>query len=874
MNGCQSSATAPVFVYPNPTVSVNVTPANPTGTMTVFFLSGAAPFDVVVALAGSTQTWTRNDVATSFVEFADMPAGAYLITVTDGNGCVARANAVINPPNCTLAVNAGTDLTVCSGSVNTLTATVAGAIGPVTYLWEPNLNLDNPSAPSVTVIPSATTIYTVTATSGVCFAQDAVAVNVVPEPALYASALQTYVCPGGGTVLTATGAESYVWEPGGIIAPSITVTPSATTTYTVTGTTQGCSKSTTVTVNVYPPGNLTLNAFPQVACLGQSVQLQAVGATNYLWTPTAGLDDATSPTPIAVPAQTTTYTVVGSDANGCPVSNFITVTVNTPPTAAPTASPAQICAGQTTTLRANASASAVAYEWQPASAILGPNNLPVVTAQPGATTTFTVRVRDAAGCEGTNTVSVSVAQLTGLNATTSQSIVCPGEPTTLFATGATSYVWQPATGLNNANIPNPVATVNETTTFTVTGTDPEGCTAQTTVTVNVRPAPVLTIANPSPNLCLGQSTTLSVSGAQSYVWFPITGLSDPNSSNPVAFPTTTTTYTVYGTDANGCVAQATTTVNVSNPPTVGATASPDAICAGQTTILSVPGFNSQLTYSWEPAAAIQGGNVGPTVVGAPLANTVYTVTARNAEGCSNTATVAVNVSNVVNLTAYVVPSQICAGEPVTLYATGATNYLWQPSGLVSQPTQAVTTANPTTTTTFTVTGYDPQGCMGQAQTTVQVYAPFDLTINASDATLCVGESATLTAFGAASYSWSPPAAVSNPTAAQVLITPASTTTYTVVGTDANGCSLSRTITITVVNPPNVVAGADASAVCANTTTTLFASGAANYVWQPQNAIDGPNVGASVVARPSQTTVYTVVGTDANGCSNTATVLVV
>src|SRR5204863_2183587 len=103
--------------------------------------------------------------------------------------------------------------------------------------------------------------------------------------------------------------------------------------------------------------------------------------------------------------------------------------------------------------------------------------------------------------------------------------------------------WLPSSTLDNATISNPLATPASSTTYTVFATDLFGCTGSASVSVSVNPLPVVS-ASPTATVCQGSGTQLSASGGVTYVWTPALGLSNPNISNPLATPTTATTYSV------------------------------------------------------------------------------------------------------------------------------------------------------------------------------------------------------------------------------------------------------------------------------------------------------------------------------------------
>jgi gliding motility-associated-like protein len=184
---------------------------------------------------------------------------------------------------------------------------------------------------------------------------------------------------------------------------------------------------------------------------------------------------------------------------------------------------------------------------------------------PGASTTYTVTGTDANGCSATSTVTVNLFPLPLVNAGLDVSI-CIGDDVQLNATGAVSYVWAGA-GLNDYNIPDPIASPTVTTNYMVTGTDANGCQATDFVEVTVNPRPIVT-ASPDIYIYEGDCVGLSAGGASAYLWSPSQPLDDPTSDSPIACPGETTVFYVVGTDANGCSNIDSTTVFVIGIPVV------------------------------------------------------------------------------------------------------------------------------------------------------------------------------------------------------------------------------------------------------------------------------------------------------------------
>jgi subtilisin-like proprotein convertase family protein len=250
----------------------------------------------------------------------------------------------------------------------------------------------------------------------------------------------------------------------------------------------------------------------------------------------------------------------------------------------------------------------------------------------------------------------------------------------------------------------------------------------------------------------------------------------------------------------------------------------------------------------------------------PSTTTTYNVIAtESGTGCTGSGSVTVQVGNAINVTANN-PAPICAGQSATLNASGASTYSWSPSTGLNQTNGASVQASPSATTNYMVVG-NSNGCLDTAYVTLVVnQAPV---LNVSPGTsICNGSSTTLQAGGATTYNWSPSSGLNGTSGASVIASPSQTTTYTVTGS-SNGCESNAQITVTVNSLP-VVNASSSTTICAGQSTNLNASGAISYVWSPSTGLN-QSTGASVLASPTASTLYEVTGTDANGCTGTATV---
>jgi gliding motility-associated-like protein len=385
-------------------------------------------------------------------------------------------------------------------------------------------------------------------------------VTVNPLPTVSVSGADT-VCAGTIVGLTASGATSYSWSPSSglscINCANPNATPSTTTTYTVIGTDNaGCKDTETVTIRILSLPNVSAGRDTFV-CKLNSIQLSASGAKSYVWTPAATLNCDTCISPIASPATTTTYTVTGTDSNGCVNTDQIKVSIYTQPSI--NAGPDQtICAGQSAQLQASGG---VSYLWSPAgtlscSACSNPVSLPLVSID------YTLVGMDNNGCSDSDKVHIEVIQRDTITISQNQEI-CEGESVQLLATGGSAYTWYPAATLNNATIANPTATPTDTTKYYVIikqGT----CFADTlSTTVIVHPLPTID-AGDLLRITAGSSVVINTTGTNisTYAWSPTTTLSCTDCPNPTASPDVSTTYTVRVASEYGCLGEDTVRVIV------------------------------------------------------------------------------------------------------------------------------------------------------------------------------------------------------------------------------------------------------------------------------------------------------------------------
>ncbi len=525
-------------------------------------------------------------------------------------------------------------------------------------------------------------------------------------------------------------------------------------------------------------------------------------------------------------------------ANG--FTDFFTVkytTCNIPSFPVITASGSNtICsAGSTLTLSLSSATLNSAALWQWYSGTCGGTYLGTgtqVAVSPSVTTSYFVRGEG--GCEimPCTDLTVYVGTAPTLSVSASASLVCAFTTLSLTATGANSFLW--STG---GTLPTVTVSPVTNTVYTVSGLALNGCSSTAVQTVSVYPLSPLAAAASSTAICAGQSATLSASGAVSYTWLPA-GLS---ATAIAVSPPATVNYTLLGTDSFGCENNVVKNIIVMPLPSVSIV-STGTVCQGDSLILSSSGA---VTYTWSTGA------VNSTVHVAPATNATYTLFGAGATGCVNTAVKTVTVHTLPNIT-ILGNDTICATDNLVLLATGALSYTWSNNLSVN-----TITVIPPASGIYSVTGTNINNCRNSASLYVQVIPNPTVFIGASSTSICSGDSLYLFAFGGNSYNWQPGNFGGN----TVRLAPLANTVYSLTGAGNFGCSSSASISIGIKQLPVISIVSTKSLICPGESVVLTAQGASTYTWN--NAVISPSLAVS----PPATTIYSVVGMAANGCTN-------
>lgn len=670
----------------------------------------------------------------------------------------------------------------------------------------------------------------------------------------------------------------------------------ATKTYTFTPTAGQCAESTTLVVTVSP--GVTVTVPPATTCSGVGIQLNASGASTYVWTPATGLDNANSASPTATVTSNTTYKVVGTSTDGCTGETDVTVTVATGLTITVNPTAPTICKGEKVTLTASGAAN---YTWSPATD-LSATNTAAVDASPTSTITYTVN-GNTSGCLGSTTVQVTVTDPT----------LPTFDPINSFCAGSTAPSLPTQSKENITGTWNP-SSINNSASGVYTFTpDPTFCAQTTTLSVTVTPSPTL---NNSSTTCDGTNTNFTL-------FVDITGGTTPFSmtSNPAGAVSGTfsgntwtsnplpsgTSYDLTFVDANGCGPVEVAGIrNCSCSTTIGTMDNATIqLCATQS---ATGNYNSAgevfdandikefvlHTNSTSTLGTIITRNSTPNfnfVAGSMQYGTTYYISAiagNDNGGSVNTADPCLSVSvgqpvvwfATPTATASANPTALCVGSVLNLTGTSSepnSTYSWTFANGTTNTTQNPTINSVTAADggTYTLIVTSNNCSSAPATVAVQVDTPPTATPS-NNGPLCVGQTLNLQAVAVpgGSYSWSGPGFNStsqNPSIVNVTAANAGTYSLTItLGT----CTSTTQTTNVVVNPIPVATITPSSAtICAGQNVLLTAGGSTsnNYTWSANGGSPGTlssTSGSTVTATPNSTITIDVVATD-NGCSSTA-----
>lgn len=872
-SGCSS---APIIQTLNEPADLTIT-LTPTDASCNGVCNGSATSTVVGGTSPYAYEWfnasTGITTGQTSANASNLCDGDYELVVTDDNGCSYTSSIVtINEPSAMTGVLSVTDASCFNQCDGSAIYTISGGTSPYTFTWSSSANTTDTEgslcngnytvnvtdANGCAISPLAFTINEPTAVSGVT---------------TNGSVLCNGDCNGSVSVVASGGTSpyTYLWND-----PLSQTTPVASSlcdgTYDVTVTDANGCTSVNLSTTVTEPSLLTIQTITatDATCGGLcdgTATVTAAGGTgvySYQWN-----DALSQTTQTAVSLCAGSYSVVVTDANGCP-ANSNTVTVNEPNSLSVSVTATDetcfnTCNG-TVTAVISGGTGATTVQWDDPT--LQTSN-PAIALCGG---TYTVDVTDANGCtaSASGTINSAVDITATIASTDAQCGVCDGTATVTASggTGTLDILWDS----NAANQTTSTATTLCAGTYQVSVTDDNGCNTSFSAAVSNPTGETLTISATDAScegVCDGTATVTFNCGtpACSIQW------NDPgNQTTNTATGLCEGSYGVSVTNGAGCISAA--IIDVEEPTTIQPNAAAtDVICAGDcngTASTNTTGGDGNYTWLWDDISA----QTNPAAVN--LCSGTYTVVVTDGNGCTGTASVIVNDPS-TPLTSTVSSSDascfgVCNGIATAFPSGGTAPYTYQWDDAASQTTQQATGL---CSGTYHVTIVDASGCTF-GPLTVTVSEPTEITGNSSSTNIdCNGNcngTATITLSGGAgtfTYLWDDALAQTTSTATNLCAG-----TYIGIGTDINGCA-SASFTVTISEPDAVILSVtgtnpDCNGLCNGFADAVISGGTTPYtiLW------DDPSSQTTPTASNLCAGVFNIDVTDANGCFETQSVSLV
>lgn len=811
--------------------------------------------------------------------------------IGERNGCEFRREVMIEvkeaPNNVRIE---GLRSSICEGESLYLHAS-----GASNFEWYPIEGLNTDKGANIVASPILSTNYSVLARNEYgCVSEWPFDIEVSPIPRVDIFTEREEVCRGENIRLRAQGAATYQWfsedrlsDPYGEV---VFAQPSFTTSYMVVGRNErGCADTAQTAIYVREPNPIHISTETTTLCPGDQTYLTVSGGENYKWSPATGLDRIYGSQVIAAPRNDTRYTLTSIDRFGCQTQQQIDIRIatNAPPRADFEIKKPFICVGEELQIEDH-SVNAVQYFW------VFPGGYPERTserfpkvsyAQPGTYDIFlTVQ-----GCDGSDRVEakgairVSDPGFLQLEQQPEDLIICKGESLELVPRGAESYRWLPGPNMMRSRGPIVRVQPEESTEYVLIGKDYGGCEDTLSLYVEVRGIDnKLTIYPPIASICEGESVELFADGAEHYKWFPLNGLNNETGANILAAPQHSTIYSVEGIDRDGCVRYGEVEVGVKPTPRITVDVSENEICEGDEVRLIATGAAS---YQWAANVDIDL-PIGNEILVKPSQRTIFSVRGINQEGCMGEASLEVEVHPKPAIFLQADKSNICAGDTAYVQMGGAIDYQWYPAEGVIVSTDREAYISPNANVSYHIKGKNQWGCEGENSLEFELAQPSPLSIFPDSIEICAGESVDLeVSGGSANYFWELEKGMSATTGRKITVKPSKTTTYMVRSYQPNmeGCVNTGSVTILVKEAVGIKLATSAGSLCQGEELALNARGATStqlFKWDANGGSLGATRGMATEltdfsldkpARqlPRTTTYYELIGTDVNGCKDTA-----
>ena len=796
-----------------------------------------------------------------------LTAGTYDVTVTDANGCSKVVSFVISEPSAFSVTTDHTDAH-CGQPDGSASVTVSGATSPYSYNWS-----NGTTSSSISNVTSGTYTVTITDAAG-CTDVESIDISDIGGPTVQITSTTDVscngTCDGAATATittTSTGPYDYDWSNGnstsGTSSTTNIVSSLCAGTISVTLTdAAGCASTATANISEPTTIQISTDSIVDANCGNSngSIYITVSGGTpdySYNWSDGSTSEDLTN-------KPSGSYDVTVTDSHGCTQTASFTIGDTPGPEVDIRDSQDPLCHGDCNGWAiaqiTNTSTPPYTYTWSTGESRITPQIFDTTEYLCG-NTWYYITVTDNNGCSDIDSVLLSEPDELSLSVYPHSDVSChngsDGNATVNISGGTNPYSILWSTGATNNTINNVPAG-----TYTVTVTDNNGCTADTSVTIEQPNLPVITLVGQDPTCGFNNgSITAEVTNAPtplSYSWN--TGDTD----NPID-SLAAGTYSVTVTDAHGCTVEDQITLTDIPGPTATISNVVNVSCYGNndgSITVSASGGSSPYTYTWS------NGQTGVTDTN--LTAGWYYVTVTDTNGCQ-----AIDSAEVIQpdqLTTTINDYNLsCNGDcngSLTVNVSGGTQpytYQWDDATL-----STTATINNLCAGKYHVTVTDSNGCQIIDSANVIEPNPIVITAQITDA-VCNQPNGSIdaTAIGGTppyDFGWSNGDTTSSTDSLAA-------GTYTLVVTDANGCHVDTTFSVIDAGSPVATISdyenVDCNGNC-NGTATVVATGGTGPGTYTYNWSDGQN---TPIATNLCAGNYYVIVSDTNGCTSTAYVTI-
>lgn len=760
----------------------------------------------------------------------------FTVVGKDGNGCESEVSfkvTMVELP--VLAYNGDTEF--CDGNTATLRGSGTGVGGGDYYAW--SIGKDTIAMGNLaTTKLNGNTTYTLWGKSKEgCVSSLDVDITAKEAPILFwegeyelnETADSILLCQKQTLDITMKGADTYQWT-GGSTTDRLTVVPTRSTHYTVTGTgANGCKTTQAINVKVLPTPTIKIDA-PTFACVGEDFQMKVTDDTKDNFESFAWSNHSTEATSgdLTMTEEDYTLKVTGYTSLNCPAEASFTVK----PKALPklyVRGTKEICKGGVFSLHGQG---ANTYAWFMDENDYYGNDTAKVGDQisfEAATDEVLVMSGTLNGCTDTIHVPLSV-QTPPILHTEGLKPICQGEVLELIAKATNvneedkvEFSWSAGSvsgELGDTMRMTPLSSREIYLTGSVVLLDENGeqiyCKNTLEIPVTVNTKPTIEVEG-ERTVCYGTEAKFTAVGAAAYEWVELESSSE--TVRPII--TSDTSLTVRGKDTEtGCDAEAVVKVKVKPLPVLGvANGSKVILCDGEEADITVFGA---ATYGWrQPDGSLVAGN---RYKHTPEQDTIYRVIGTSNNNCVDSMDIEVTVNMLPSLS-YSGDSEICSGDSLILFGHSAPEgctFVWS-NGDKGDKMEA----KPLVSASYKLTGTDANGCYSTIEIPVVVNQRIPLAL-AGPASVCEGSQAKIYAKDAkdfVAFNWSN-GNVGDTIRPDVL----EKTTFFVDATDGNGCVTRAEFTVDAISIPELAFSGD-TVVCLGEEVSLLADGARDYIWK-------------------------------------------